>query len=465
MKSYGKWIFLFMALATLNFACQSGESDRPPDSGKPATKPQKTTAHKKIQKTWIHGMDGLWVERPASDGIFALDPEQQENIKNLQTIGYLAGYKPPPSDRSGVTHFDRDRAQNGLNLIVSGHNAEAILVDMEGNELHRWRYPYDEIKNAEKIDHWLKNNWRRAYLYENGDLLAIYEDIGLIKIDKESNLIWYLPCRAHHDIVLARNKDIYVLTRELRIVPEINEKEKIVDDFITRIDPDGKILEKISILECINNSPFQIARRRDQKLKGDIFHTNTLEIIQPLKDSNHHPALQPGNVLISMRNMNCIGVIDIARKKLVMIMTGGWRAQHEPQLLANGDILLFDNSGYQSYSRILEVNPMKAKEMVKEDGTYLIREPEVIWEYTGVPPESFFSRFCGTVQRLPNGNTLITETCSGKAFEVNREKEILWEFINPHRAGDQNELIAAVLDVVRLSPEFPASWIEDNSND
>ena len=85
---------------------------------------------------------------------------------------------------------------------------------------------------------------------------------------------------------------------------------------------------------------------------------------------------------------------------------------------------------------------------------------KVEWGYVGNPPESFHSAYCGTVQRLQNGNTLITETCSGKAFEVRKEdKKIVWEYINPNRAGKNNELIAALLHVTRLDPDFPTGWI------
>ena len=43
----------------------------------------------------------------------------------------------------------------------------------------------------------------------------------------------------------------------------------------------------------------------------------------------------------------------------------------------------------------------------------------------------FFSELCGTCQRLPNGNTLITESTRGRAFEVTPDKEIVWEFVSP----------------------------------
>jgi hypothetical protein len=115
-------------------------------------------------------------------------------------------------------------------------------------------------------------------------------------------------------------------------------------------------------------------------------------------------------------------------------------------MLPNGNILLFDNVGYDSFSRIMEFDPSRG---------------QMVWTYVGDPPSSFSSDYCGIVQRLPNGNTLITETCSGRAFEVTKDtKEIVWEFLNPHRAGKKNELIAALLQLIRVSPDMTAGWLK-----
>jgi len=54
-------------------------------------------------------------------------------------------------------------------------------------------------------------------------------------------------------------------------------------------------------------------------------------------------------------------------------------------------------------------------------------------------------------QRLPNGNTLITESTQGRIFEVTPENEIVWEYYNPHRTGEENELIATVMGARRLN--------------
>ena len=47
------------------------------------------------------------------------------------------------------------------------------------------------------------------------------------------------------------------------------------------------------------------------------------------------------------------------------------------------------------------------------------------------PPEAFFSEWRGGAQRFDNGNTLITESETGRAFEVTADGEIVWEFWNP----------------------------------
>ncbi len=46
----------------------------------------------------------------------------------------------------------------------------------------------------------------------------------------------------------------------------------------------------------------------------------------------------------------------------------------------------------------------------------------------------------------------------GRAFEVTRDKEIVWDFVNPHRAGPNNEYVGTLFEVIRLPREFPAGW-------
>ena len=45
---------------------------------------------------------------------------------------------------------------------------------------------------------------------------------------------------------------------------------------------------------------------------------------------------------------------------------------------------------------------------------------------------SFAGMFISGAQRLPNGNTLICSGPTGHLFEVTADKQVVWEYINPH---------------------------------
>ena len=65
----------------------------------------------------------------------------------------------------------------------------------------------------------------------------------------------------------------------------------------------------------------------------------------------------------------------------------------------------------------------------------------------------------GSVQRLPNGNTLVTDSFAGRAFEVTRERQVVWRFDNPARAGEKGEFVAVVPELVRVDAGVAASWL------
>jgi hypothetical protein len=160
------------------------------------------------------------------------------------------------------------------------------------------------------------------------------------------------------------------------------------------------------------------------------------------------PEFRRGRVLTSMRWLNAIAVVDLDERKIVWAHRGSYKQQHDPQLLATGTLLLFDNKGGTGRaSRVQEYDPATM---------------ELKWEYDGTTESPFFSGTCGVAQRLPNGNTLITESDFGRAFEVTPGREIVWEFQSPHRAGDDDALVATLFDVVRLDPRFPIDWADSS---
>jgi hypothetical protein len=370
------------------------------------------------------------------------DPAQGKwrRAADLKAIPYLQGYRPA-GDRPAVVLRDPRAAWPGLNFYVSGHAAEAVLMDMEGRTLHRWRYPLRRLwpdlaadpGNA-KLEY-----WRRAYLYPNGDLLGIYEGLGLVKLDARSRVLWSYRGGVHHDLAVTAGGNIWVLDRQGKVIPRINPRAGILEDMVTVLDPGGRPIRRISLLEAFERSPYA-ALLRGMERAGDVFHTNTLELLDG-RFAGRDPAFRKGNVLLSVLKLDTLAVLDPGQGKIVWARTGPWRRQHQPTFLDNGNLLLFDNTGAGGgRSRILELDPVSGA---------------LRWQFGGTPGVDLFSKTLGSCQRLPNGDTLITESENGRALEVTRDGRIVWEFNNPHRAGERGELVAVLFELVRLPDGFP----------
>jgi hypothetical protein len=55
---------------------------------------------------------------------------------------------------------------------------------------------------------------------------------------------------------------------------------------------------------------------------------------------------------------------------------------------------------------------------------------------------------------------LITESDQGHIFKVTPKKNIVWEYYNPYRTGEQNQLIATVMGAMRIEQQ-PLTFLEE----
>lgn len=404
-----------------------------------------STDKKNIEAIYEVVPDGRWRKKETLDTGKELTEQQKKQIAKLKTIGYLSGSQKPPEEKN-VTKYDKNKAYEGYNLVVSGHAPEATLINMEGEEVHRWGYEFSKIWKDPSTHSKNSHYWRRAFLLENGDLLAIFEGLGLIKLDKESNLVFACLNGAHHDCHIDRNGNIYLLTRKSHVKSNFSRYNVILEDFITLLDPNGNLLNETSILDAFQQSKFSPVLYQN-KLEGDITHTNAIELVDVGKANPASP-FRNGQILLSMHSINFVGLLDIKTQRFVWGESDFWAKQHQPTLLDNGNILLFDNQGSFKQSKVIEYNPITRT---------------IQWCYGCSEGEKFYTSVCGSCQRLQNGNTLIIESEAGRAFEVTHEREIVWEYVNPHRAGKNNELIATLFDVVRIPSDFPMDWISKNT--
>ena len=380
---------------------------------------------------------------PGAPGAPGLTEAQQRAMDQLTSIGYVSGYETAGA-LSSVTMHDSSRAHSGVNLVVSGHAQEVVLMNMGGEVLHRWGFDFADAfpDHPEPRGQPDQEHFRRARLLGGGDLLAIYERQGMIRLDKDSRLMWALPRLCHHDVFVDAAGLIYVLSRAAKIIPRIHKFEPVLEDFITMVDGGGNVVRNVSLLEAFERSSFAAVLDKMPPY-GDIFHSNAIEVFDG-SGARHSPLFKAGNVLVSLRTVNTVAIIDMEQEQVVWAMSGRWVAQHQPSLLESGNILLFDNRGHYGMSKVIEFEPFTQR---------------VVWTYQGTRDNGFYTETSGSCQRLPNGNTLIIESNAGRAFEVTPGKEIVWEFYNPARAGKDLELIATLFDVVRLSPLTVDGWL------
>jgi hypothetical protein len=121
--------------------------------------------------------------------------------------------------------------------------------------------------------------------------------------------------------------------------------------------------------------------------------------------------------------------------------------QHNPGWIASGlsgagHILVFNNgdANARPYSTVVELATP-----VRDDGSYPY-DPETgygpsapSWKYD--PPASFFASIISGAQRLPSGNTLVTDGPAGHFFEVTPDGQAVWSYLVTDTAGANGYLV------------------------
>jgi hypothetical protein len=344
--------------------------------------------------------------------------------------------------RSAVRVHERSRAYQGYNLYNSGHSAAAYLTDMDGRVLHTWRARADEAVGAEgKGD----QPWRRVRLGADGVLYALWDGLGVVKLDKDSHVLWAKAFEAHDDLAPLGVNRLVVLSRERRIDPRYSRTKPVVEDVVELRDAaTGELKQRHSVLDAFSASddPALAAARRGAS--DDVLHTNGVEVLGPEVPSTAAP-LRPGLALVSLQHVSALALLDLSTDRFVWSTVGDFRSQGGVTAGPAGEVALFDGSGGDARtSRVL---------IVGSSG------PDPLWSWEGPRKQPLRSPDYGDVQLLPNGNVLITESEAGRAFEVTRDtRAVVWEMYNPHRGGEQGDLIAVLYEVQRLPASLDLAW-------
>ncbi len=275
-----------------------------------------------------------------------------------------------------------------------------------------------------------------------------------------------------------------VLSHTDRRVPGVAGEVLLQDDRIIEVSPTGQVLWQWSAGDHIEEFGFSPRARtsiRDARAGGagrgdgrqggarpggpgrgaapggavagpaafDWLHLNSATYLGPNKwfDAGDK-RFAPNHVIVSSREASLLAII--ARDGSIVWRLGpnflesdALRAigqiigQHHAHLIPKGlpgagNLLVFDNGGASGYGEPTGTAPRGTGVWARPSSRVLEIDPvtlAVVWSYTA--GAQFFSSNISGMQRLPNGNTLITEGAGGHVFEVTSDRQILWEYMNP----------------------------------
>ena len=151
---------------------------------------------------------------------------------------------------------------------------------------------------------------------------------------------------------------------------------------------------------------------------GDIDHTNALQI---------DPA--DGNYVVSFRHFDALVKVDyktgavlwqLGGKQSTFTIVGdpltAFYGQHSVRVLANGNLLLYDNG--------LQHDPPESRAVEYQLDTKAMTAT-MVWQFRHDP--AIFTNVVGSVERMQNGNTLVAFAYAGIVDEVDPAGNVVWE--------------------------------------
>ncbi len=278
------------------------------------------------------------------------------------------------ADPAFVVDFNEsDRISPGTTLLVDNHNAARPRI-VEVNRLGEvvWEYLLPDSLKAYTNPGW------DVEMLPNGNILTLLPGNGVYELSRDKKVVWkYLDPKVSHDADRLPDGNTLIA---------FGNGDTATDTQVKEIDSKGNVFWSWHARDAFNGPEYAGISEEGWT------HTNAVT------------RLASGNTLVSLRNFNLIAEIDPAGKLVRTIGKGILTAQHDPLVLTNGNILLA-NHGIPNAA--LELDPTG----------------QVVWHYVVNDRRSWPVR---DVNRLANGNTLITE--ADRIIEVTPDGQLVWQF-------------------------------------
>jgi hypothetical protein len=319
----------------------------------------------------------------------------------------------------GLIAHDPVLSAGGYTLIApqtgGGH---VYLVGMKGEVAHQWKMPVRPGRHAVILPNGnLGYNGSHAHSPDRYPSWSMWHGGDFFEVTPQGEVVWrYEDPAHHHDAQWLPNG--HLLYAACAPVPAgfaarvpggtaHAPDETMVGDVIREVNRAGELVWEWKAWEHLKPEDFPIAPG---------FGRYHWPLVNGLGVNAH------GEVLMSLRTTSGIIAVDKASGAPTLhIPPSVVSHQHAPAALPNGNILTFDNGNFRTgahvaFSRVLEIDPVSHA---------------IVWSYADDTVNAFYSPFMGNAQRLTNGNTHVTESATGRLFEVTPVGEVVWEYVIP----------------------------------
>lgn len=415
---------------------------------------------------------------------------------------------------TGTTIYDPARAWSGFTVLSPLQTQAVPVIDMNGKVVKQWDgfnnsaggparvLPNGDVIAANGARQGRQESLELVHKDFDGKVLWSFDRHEQI-LGARGQMMWAL--RQHHDwqrddfpagyyspeATPGRSgSNTLILTHTDRQESNVSDA-RIQDDKLIELSPKGEIVwqwlagDHISELGFDTKARAAIRNARAGRGRGDgrgdpgpgaaapfdWLHVNSATYVGPNRwfDAGDK-RFAPNNVIISSREASLLAIVArdgsiVWRPGPNFLESDALRAigqiigQHHAHLIPKGlpgagNLLVFDNGGPSGYGEPTGTAPNGINVYARPNSRVLEIDPvslKLVWSYTA--PGQFFSTNISGAQRLPNGNTLITEGAGGRVFEVTSDRRIVWEYMNPLFAGARGS------NAVYRAYRVPYDWI------
>lgn len=357
-------------------------------------------------------------------------------------------------------------AAQGYTLIVSLDSDVVYLIDHLGRKVHTWELEGRRIEAAE--------------LLENGNLIIRHDPVAgnrsVVEVTQDGNTVWeYNAISYHHDMAKLPNGNVLLLGRGKLTSQEAVAAGVMLDpyfefhwrwryDYIQEVKPTGpqssQVVWKWSVLD-------HLVQDHDPSLPGYgsiAEHPERIDLsygYTHINSIDYNPVLN--QIMLSVRNYRELWIIDhnttteeaAGSKGDLLYRWSNPRTddngdshelfwQHDAYWIPSGlpgagNVLIFNNGNdgrfngpQRNYSSVVEIAlPYTQDNDYSRNHGSDFAPPRILWTYTADNPADFYASQMSGAQRLPNGNTQISDGMTGTVFQVTPDGRTVWKYINP----------------------------------